>query len=74
LQSRILKRLKKISGRPLDGKVDGRYSDYDEKIHVAYYMIGQTALEIMEDMDGTGEVSQVYLINMAKGSWCSQSM
>jgi methylmalonyl-CoA/ethylmalonyl-CoA epimerase len=39
-------------------EVDGRYSDYDEKINVAYFMIGQTALEIMEDMDGTGEVAR----------------
>jgi methylmalonyl-CoA/ethylmalonyl-CoA epimerase len=39
-------------------EVDGRYSDYDEKIRVAYFMIGQTALEIMEDMDGTGEVAK----------------
>ncbi len=38
--------------------VDGRYSDDDEKINVAYFMIGQTALEIMEDMDGTGEVAR----------------
>jgi methylmalonyl-CoA/ethylmalonyl-CoA epimerase len=39
-------------------EVDGRYSDVDEKINVAYYMIGQTALEIMEDMDGTGAVAR----------------
>jgi len=39
-------------------EADGRYSDYDEKINVAYYMIGQTALEIMEDLDGTGKVSK----------------
>jgi len=39
-------------------EVDGRYSDYDEKIRVAYYMIGETALEIMEDMDGTGDVAK----------------
>jgi methylmalonyl-CoA/ethylmalonyl-CoA epimerase len=39
-------------------EVDGRYSDHDEKINVAYYMIGPTALEIMEDMDGTGEVAK----------------
>ncbi|MBI5590850.1 MAG: VOC family protein [Deltaproteobacteria bacterium] len=39
-------------------EVDGRYSDHDEKINVSYYMIGQTALEIMEDMDGTGEVAR----------------
>ncbi len=39
-------------------EVDGRYSDHDEKINVAYFMIGPTALEIMEDMDGTGEVAK----------------
>jgi methylmalonyl-CoA/ethylmalonyl-CoA epimerase len=39
-------------------EADGRYSDYDEKINVVYYMIGPTALEIMEDMDGTGEVAR----------------
>jgi len=39
-------------------EVDGRYSDYDEKIRVAYFMVGPTALEIMEDMDGTGEVAK----------------
>ncbi len=39
-------------------EVDGRYSDNGEKINVAYYMIGQTALEIMEDMDGTGKVAK----------------
>jgi methylmalonyl-CoA/ethylmalonyl-CoA epimerase len=39
-------------------QADGRYSDADEKINVAYFMIGQTALEIMEDTDGTGEVAK----------------
>jgi len=39
-------------------EVDGRYSDDNEKINVSYYLIGQTALEIMEDMDGTGEVAK----------------
>jgi len=39
-------------------EADGRYSDYDEKINVVYFMIGPTALEIMEDMDGTGEVAK----------------
>ena len=38
--------------------MDGRYSDEGEKINVAYYMIGQTAFEVMEDMDGTGEVAK----------------
>jgi len=39
-------------------EVDGRYCDADEKINVAYYMSGQTAIEIMEDTDGTGEVAR----------------
>jgi len=39
-------------------EVDGRYSDLDEKINVAYYMVGQTAIELMEDMDGSGEVAK----------------
>ncbi len=39
-------------------EADGRYSDDGEKINVVYFMIGQTALEIMEDMDGTGEVAK----------------
>ncbi len=44
--------------RTFGWEADGRYSDDDEKINVVYYMIGQTALEIMEDMDGTGEVAK----------------
>ncbi len=39
-------------------EVDGRYSDDNEKINVSYYLIGQTALGMMEDMDGTGEVAK----------------
>ncbi|MHB8109056.1 MAG: VOC family protein [Syntrophorhabdaceae bacterium] len=39
-------------------EIDGRYSDYDEKINVSYFMIGPTALEIMEDIDGTGKVAK----------------
>jgi hypothetical protein len=38
--------------------IDGRYSNDDKKINVAYFMIGQTALEIMEDKDGTGGVTR----------------
>jgi methylmalonyl-CoA/ethylmalonyl-CoA epimerase len=44
--------------RTFGWEADGRYSDDDEKINVVYFMIGQTALEIMEDMDGTGEVAR----------------
>ena len=47
-------------------EVDGRYSDDDEKIRVAYYRIGPTALEIMEDMDGTGEVAR-FIKNHGEG-------
>lgn len=39
-------------------EVDGRYCDEDEKIRVVYFMINGTALELMEDMDGTGEVAR----------------
>jgi hypothetical protein len=44
--------------RAFGWEADGRYSDDDEKINVAYYMIGQTAPEIMEDRDGTGAVAR----------------
>ncbi|MDP2645790.1 MAG: VOC family protein [Desulfobacterales bacterium] len=37
---------------------DGRYKDIAEKIRVSYFMVGQTAVEIMEDLDGTGEVAR----------------
>jgi methylmalonyl-CoA/ethylmalonyl-CoA epimerase len=39
-------------------EVSGRYVDPDEKIRVSYFMVGPTAVEVMEDMDGTGEVSK----------------
>ena len=35
-----------------------RYVDEPEKIRVTGFMVGQTAIEIMEDLDGTGEVSK----------------
>lgn len=37
---------------------DGRYNDSDEKIRVSYFMVGPTAVEIMEDMDGSGAVAK----------------
>ncbi len=46
--------LKQIFGR----EPDGRYKDYDEKIAVVYFMVGPTAVEIMEDLDGTGAVAR----------------
>ena len=39
-------------------KVAGRYDDQDENIRVIYFQVGQTAVELMEDMDGTGEVAK----------------
>ena len=39
-------------------EVSGRYSDSDEKIKVSYFMVGPTAVEVMEDLDGTGEVAK----------------
>ena len=39
-------------------KVAGRYEDPDENIRVVYFKVGETAIELMEDMDGTGEVAK----------------
>ena len=39
-------------------EVAGRYKDLDEKISVVYFQVGSTAVEIMEDLDGTGEVAK----------------
>ncbi|MFH1488856.1 MAG: VOC family protein [Pseudomonadota bacterium] len=39
-------------------KAAGRYKDMDEKISVVYFQVGPTAVEIMEDLDGTGEVAK----------------
>jgi len=35
-----------------------RYDDEPEKIRVTGFMVGPTAIEIMEDLDGTGEVAK----------------
>ncbi len=35
-----------------------RYEDAPEKIRVVGFMVGPTAIEIMEDLDGTGEVAK----------------
>ena len=35
-----------------------RYIDEPEKIRVVGFMVGQTAIEIMDDLDGTGEVAK----------------
>jgi len=53
-----LKKAEEDFRRAFGWEVDGRYRDHDEKINVAYFMIGGTALEIMEDTDGTGEVAR----------------
>lgn len=53
-----LKKAEEDFRRTFGWEVNGRYSDHDEKINVAYFMIGPTALEIMEDIDGTGEVAK----------------
>jgi len=39
-------------------EVSGRYADSGEKIQVSYFMVGPTAVEVMEDLDGTGEVAK----------------
>ena len=43
---RDLKQAEEDFRRVFGWEVDGRYSDHDEKINVAYFMIGPTALEI----------------------------
>jgi methylmalonyl-CoA/ethylmalonyl-CoA epimerase len=35
-----------------------RYDDVPEKIRVVGFMVGPTAIEIMEDLDGTGDVAK----------------
>lgn len=35
-----------------------RYVDEPEKIRVTGFMVGPTAIEVMEDVDGTGEVAK----------------
>ncbi len=35
-----------------------RYIDEPEKIRVTGFMVGPTAIELMEDLDGTGEVAK----------------
>ena len=35
-----------------------RYDDEPEKIRVTGFMVGPTAIEVMEDLDGTGEVAK----------------
>lgn len=35
-----------------------RYEDIPEKIRVTGFMVGPTAIELMEDLDGTGQVAQ----------------
>lgn len=35
-----------------------RYEDAPEKIRVVGFMVGPTAIELMEDLDGTGEVAK----------------
>jgi methylmalonyl-CoA/ethylmalonyl-CoA epimerase len=39
-------------------EISGRYTDSGEKIRVSYFMVGPTAVEVMEDLDGTGEVAK----------------
>ena len=39
-------------------RIAGRYEDPDENIRVVYFQVGETAIELMEDLDGTGEVAK----------------
>lgn len=53
-----LKKAEEDFKRMFGWKVAGSYDDLDENIRVIYFQVGQTAVELMEDMDGTGEVSK----------------
>lgn len=46
--------------------MSGRYVDSGEKIRVSYFMVGPTAVEVMEDLDGTGEVAK-YIAKHGEG-------
>ncbi len=39
-------------------EVSGRFVDVKENIRVSYFMVGSTGIELMEDLDGTGEVAK----------------
>ena len=53
-----LKKAEEDFKRMFGWKVAGRYDDLDENIRVIYFQVGQTAVELMEDLDGTGEVAK----------------
>lgn len=55
---RDLKKAEEDFKRLFGWKVAGRYKDLDENINVVYFQVGPTAIELMEDIDGTGEVSK----------------
>jgi methylmalonyl-CoA/ethylmalonyl-CoA epimerase len=48
-----------------------RYVDEPEKIRVTGFMVGPTAIEIMEDLDGTGEVAKFISYNVDN---CEESL
>ena len=39
-------------------EIAGHYVFQDEKISVSYFKVGPTCVELMEDLDGTGEVAK----------------
>ena len=53
-------------------EVNGQYTDPGEKIRVGYFMVGPTAVELMEDLNGTGEVAK-FIAKHGKASWSSPS-
>ena len=55
---RDLKRAEADFRKMFGWKVAGRYEDVGENIRVVYFEVGPTAIELMEDMDGTGEVAK----------------
>ena len=55
---RDLKKAEEDFAKVFGWKTAGRYEDVSENIRVVYFKVGPTAVELMEDMDGTGEVAK----------------
>jgi methylmalonyl-CoA/ethylmalonyl-CoA epimerase len=51
-------RAEEVFKKAFGWEVSGRYIDSGEKIRVSYFMVGPTAVEVMQDLDGTGEVAK----------------
>ncbi len=55
---RSLERAEENFKKAFGWEVSGRFVDAGENIRVSYFMVGSTGVELMEDLDGTGEVAK----------------